>query len=85
MIFFNENYNFRETSLLLIFFLKSTSKKLRMLNQKLIKSIVEVEWKPDPIGPPACYHSTTFLELATIFGPPPPNLLELKGVALIKL
>ena len=54
-----------------------------MLNQKLIKSIVE--WKPDPIGPPACYHSTTFLELATIFGPPPPNLLELKGVALIKL
>ena len=54
-----------------------------MLNQKLIKSIVE--WKPDPIGPPARYHSTTFLELATIFGPPPPNLLELKGVALIKL
>ena len=74
-----------KTSLLLIFSLKSTSKKLRMLNQKLIKSIVEVEWKPDPIGPPACYHSTTFLELATIFGPPPPNLLELKGVALIKL
>ena len=69
--------------MLLIFILKSTSKKLRMLNQKLIKSIVE--WKPDPIGPPACYHSTTFLELATIFGPPPPNLLELKGVALIKL
>ena len=65
------------------FILYFSSKQLKMLNQQLIKSIVE--WKPDPIGPPASYHTTTFLELATIFGPPPPNLLELKGVALIKL
>jgi hypothetical protein len=38
----------------------------------------------EPYRTSACYHSTTFLELATIYGPPP-NLLELKGAELIKL
>ena len=53
-----------------------------MLNQKLIKSIVE--WKLNPIGPQHVIILLFFLELATIYGPPP-NLLELKGAELIKL